>query len=145
MFNGLPAVLLNPDTFSRTAVYVYEPLHRNGDGVRLIGESLSVTWAVCDNMSERTSFTRANDWLKRASRAAMLPVPGTMLPGATNTGRLSSGSVKRVTPSKLRSTWRCCRMFTEYDPSMFVVKRASRMLPFQDRFERTVRGGVKSG
>src|SRR5688572_10215310 len=129
MSSGLPEVLLKPETCSRTCVNVYEPLHEKATGPRLIGESRTLTCPVCDLRSDRTSETRANDCEMRASRAAMAPVAGTMLVVWTKTGRFSCASEKRWTLSKLRSTERCWFRFSEYDPSMFVVKRASRMLP----------------
>src|SRR5687768_7134629 len=110
-----------------------------------MGVSRTLNCPERDWKSERTSDTRANDWLMRASRAAMLPVAATMLVAATNTGRPSAGSVNRGAPSKLMSTERCWFRFSEYVASKLALKRASRMPPLHDRFDRTVRGGRKLG
>src|SRR5687767_11433498 len=59
-FSGLPDVLLNPDTCSLTYVNVYEPLHENATGRRLMGDSRTLSCPVCDLRSDRTSDTRAN-------------------------------------------------------------------------------------
>ena len=75
----------------------------------------------------------------------MLPVAGTMLVGATNTGRPSSASAKRATGAKFRSTDRCCRWLTAYVASTLAFSRASRTLPFHERLARTERGGRNAG
>src|SRR5262245_50246507 len=141
MPSGSPAVLLNPDTCSRILEYVYAALQLNAFTVRTMGERRTVSCAVFECRSDRSSDTRVNDCDFRPPLAAMKPVVGTMLAVSTNTGRPSSARLNCVAGLKLMSTVRCWLRLTEYVPSILVEKRASRMLPFHDRLERTVRCG----
>jgi hypothetical protein len=115
MSSGLPTVLVKPRTRSRTLEYTYDAFHESfcvGD-VR-IGDRPTRSCALCDRRSERISFTRANEGEFRASRDAIEPVVGTMLVGATNTGRpASSPSANLTVGLKLRSTWLCWFRFSE--------------------------------
>src|SRR5438094_107909 len=103
-------------------------------GERSIGDSLRLSWLVCDWRSERISVTRANDGDTRASRLAIDPDVVTMLVGNTYTGRPSPASVNRSIGVKLRSTDRCWFRLSENVPSALSMKRASTMLPFHERF-----------
>src|SRR4051794_40656426 len=99
--------------------YVYAALHENALIVRVMGERRNISCAVCDLRSDRSSDTRANDCVRRASFAAIAPVVATMLVGCTNTGRLSSANAKRVFGWKLMSTVRCWFRLYEYVPSTY--------------------------
>src|SRR6185312_12665882 len=83
---GLPAVLPNPRTFSRTFEYTYERLHPKLL-LGVAGDSPNLSCLLSDFKSERSSVTRENSWLTRASREAIAPLAGTMLVVCTKTGR----------------------------------------------------------
>src|SRR5689334_4748341 len=102
-----------------------------------MGLSRTMSCADCDLRSERYSDTRENDCEMRASRAAIAPVACTMLVGCTNTGRPCSFAIpNRDSGLKLMSTERDWLMLYAYVASTVVLKRASRMLPVQEKFGR---------
>ena len=83
--------------------YTYDALHVSFV-LNCAGDSRNESCRLSERRSETCSVTRANCEDTRASRDAMVPVAGKMLPGFTKIGRPASlASEKRCVGSKFRS------------------------------------------
>src|SRR6476469_2403247 len=140
--SGLPTVLVNPRTRSRTLEYTYDALHMRR-ALYCPGDRRNDSCRLSERRSERCSVTREKSGDTRPSRSAIDPVVGTMSFGCTNTGRSASlPNANRWTGLKFRSTKLPWFRLSEYVPSTLSENRLFRIGPSHCRLERRLRGAT---